>query len=157
MRTSDLLASVSFDRWPAIAASITAGILLGVLVRINASLGAQIGTLEATFVIHGIGTIFAAIILVPWLHVTFWRTLVHAPAYEWTGGILSIAMVLLANIVVPVLGMALAVSLFVAGDLVFSSLTDWLGWLGLPQIPLSSRRVVGLILALLGVALVHWG
>lgn len=157
MRTSGPLALLNLNWWAAITASIAAGILLGVLVRINASLGTQIGTLEATFVIHGVGTVFAAIILVPWLHVTFWRTLVHAPAYECTGGILSIAMVLLANIVVPVLGMALAVSLFVAADLLFSSLTDWLGWLGLPQIPLSSRRVVGLFLALLGVALVHWG
>lgn len=156
MRTSGPF-TLDLDRWWAIAVSIAAGILLGVLVRINASLGMQIGTLEATFAIHGVGTLFATVILLPRIHMKFWRTLVHAPAYEWTGGIFSVAMVFLSNVVVPVLGTALAVSLFVAADLFFSSLTDWFGWLGLARIPLSSRRMLGLILCLLGVVLIHWG
>jgi len=146
-----------FARWSAVAVSAAAGVLVGVLVRINATLGTQIGTLEATFVIHGIGTGFALLLVLPWLRRSFWRRLAAAPSYEWTGGVLSVAMVLLANLVVPVLGMALAVSLFIAADLVFSSVTDRFGWLGLPQVALSGQRILGLVLVLVGVLLIHWG
>lgn len=151
------LVSADRDQWIAVLASIGAGVLVGVLVRINATLGTYIGTLEATFVIHGVGTAFAVLLLLPWLGGSFWRSLAEAPVYEWTGGLLSVAMVLLANLVVPVLGMALAVALFVAADLFFSSVTDRFGWLGLPQVALSWRRMVGLVLAVIGVVLVHWG
>jgi transporter family-2 protein len=143
--------------WGAVAASVSAGVLVGMLVRINATLGTRIGTLEATFVIHGIGTAFALVLLLPWLGRSFWQDLADAPSYEWAGGVLSVAMVLLANVVVPVLGMALAVSLFIAADLVFSSVTDRFGWLGLPSVALSWQRILGLVVALVGVVLVHWG
>lgn len=43
----------------AVAVSCAAGILLEFLVRVNAALGEHIEMLEATFVIHVVGTAFA--------------------------------------------------------------------------------------------------
>lgn len=140
-----------------VLASVTAGVLLSVSVRINATLGAQIGEIEATFVIHLIGTAFALLVVAPWLNGGFWGELSRRPWFELLGGVFSVAMVLVANYVVPVLGTALAVSLFVAGDLFFSTLSDQRGWMDLVQIRVSPRRVVGLLLAFTGVLLVYWG
>lgn len=140
-----------------ILVSIGAGLLLSAIVRVNATLGTQIGEIEATFIVHLVGTLFALVLVSPWLGKNFWTTLSGRPWMEFAGGVLSVAMVLIANLAVPHLGTALAVSLFVAGDLFFSTVSDRAGWMNLVRIQLSWRRVVGLLLALAGVLLVHWG
>ena len=137
--------------------SITAGLMLSVIVRINATLGAQVGELEATFIVHVVGTVFACLLVFPWLGDEFWTTLGTRPWFEFAGGFLSVAMVLIANLVVPHLGTALAVSLFVAGDLFFSTVSDQTGWMDLVRIEVSWQRLLGLLLAFAGVLLVHWG
>lgn len=148
------------DRSPyllSVLAGIGAGLLLSVIVRVNATLGEQVGEVEATFLVHLVGTLFALVLVLPRLGPSFWRVLGERPWTEFTGGLLSVAMVWVANVAVPVLGTALAVSLFVAGDLFFSSVADRSGRWGLVRVRLSSRRVLGLLLALAGVLLVHWG
>lgn len=140
-----------------ILASACAGLMLSVVVRVNATLGTEIGEVEATFVVHLIGTVFALLITLPWLGPPFWEELADRPWVELSGGLLSVAMVLVANLAVPHLGTALAVSLFVAGDLFFSTVSDQAGWLDLIQIQVSVRRLLGLLLAFAGVLLIHWG
>ena len=125
--------------------------------RDYATLGTQIGELEATFVVHLVGTLFALVLVTPWLGPPFWKTLSGRPWVEFLGGFLSVAMVLIANLAVPHLGTALAVSLTVAGDLFFSTVSDSAGWMELVHIQLSRRRVAGLLFALAGVLLIHWG
>lgn len=112
-----------------ILTSLGAGLLLSVIVRVNATLGTRIGEIEATFIIHLIGTLFAVLLVSPRIGPNFWSTLSERPWVEFSGGILSVAMVLIANLAVPHLGTALAVSLFVAGDLFFSTVSDRTGWM----------------------------
>lgn len=141
----------------AAGASALAGVLVAFLMRINATLGEQIGVLEATFVIHLVGTAFALLLIGRRLNGAFWRKLRRGPTYELSGGMIGVVMVLLANVTVPPLGVALAVSLFVAADLFFSTLSDHFGWLGLPRVRITRRRIVGLVLILAGVMLLRWG
>ena len=137
--------------------SLGAGIILGFSIRINATLGSFVGPLEATFIVHLVGTAFAAALLHNQLGRAFIHGLGERPLYELSGGLFGVAIVLIANLIVPVMGTALAVSLFVASDLLFSSVADHYGWLGLRRIRLSRRRLVGLFLAIVGVLLVRWG
>lgn len=137
--------------------SMLAGGLLSVIVRVNATLGAQIGELEATFVVHLVGTGFAVLVTLPWLGRAFWTTVARRSWTELSGGVISVGMVLVSNYVVPVLGTALAVSLTVAADLFFSTVSDQRGWMDLIRVRLSPRRLVGLVLALAGVLLIQWG
>jgi len=140
-----------------ILTSVGAGLLLSVIVRVNATLGTRIGEIEATFMVHLIGTLFAMILVSTRIGANFWSTLSERPWVEFSGGLLSVAMVLIANFAVPKLGTALAVSLFVAGDLVFSTVSDRTGWMDLVHIELSPRRVVGLRRTLAGVTVIRWG
>lgn len=137
--------------------SILAGGMLSVIVRMNATLGGQIGELEATFVVHLVGTGFALLVTLPWLGASFWTTMTRRSWTELSGGVLSVAMVFVSNYVVPVLGTALAVSLTVAADLFFSTVSDQRGWMDLIRVRLSARRLLGLVLALAGVLLIQWG
>lgn len=140
-----------------ILVSVAAGLMLSAIVRVNATLGTRIGEIEATLVVHLVGTCFALLLVSPWLGKDFWTTLSGRPWVEFGGGVLSVVMVVVANVAVPHLGTALAVSLFVTGDLFFSTVSDQTGWMDLVEIRLSRRRAVGLLLALAGVLLVHWG
>jgi transporter family-2 protein len=137
--------------------STAAGVLLGVLVRVNATLGTHLGEFRATFAVHVVGTAFALLLVAPRAGWGTARELAGAPPFDWTGGLWSIAMVWVATVVVPRLGTALAVSLFVASDLFFSASADAIGGRGRPRVPLSGRRVAGLALALAGVLLVRFG
>lgn len=140
-----------------ILVSVGAGLMLSAIVRVNATLGTRIGEIEATLVIHLVGTLFALALVSPWLGKGFWQTLSERPWVEFGGGVLSVVMVLIANLTVPRLGTALAISLFVTGDLFFSTVSDRTGWMDLVEIRISWRRIGGLLLALTGVLLVHWG
>lgn len=151
MQTSDA------HYWLSVGVSVAAGLMLSVIVRVNATLGTRIGELEATFVVHLVGTGFALLLVAPWLGSSFWAELRQRSWVELSGGAISVAMVLVANLVVPVLGTAMAVSLFVAGDLLFSSLSDQRGWMDVIRVRVSTRRMVGLLLAFAGVLLIHWG
>jgi transporter family-2 protein len=139
------------------AASAAAGVLLGVLVRVNATLGTHLGEFGATFAVHVVGTAFALLLVAPRAGRGTVQKLAEAPPFDWSGGLWSIAMVWVATVVVPQLGTALAVSLFVASDLFFSAAADAIGGRGRPRVPLSGRRVAGLALALAGVLLVRFG
>ena len=150
--------SVSFSwtdptSWIALGVSMGAGILVAVMIRLNATLGAHIGVLESSFVVHAIGTAFATGLLVPRLALL--RTRIQKPApHLFLGGVCGVFIVLLANVVVPFLGVALMLSLSIAANLVVSTVADHYGWFGLPIVPLSKRRIAGVVLALLGVGLV---
>ncbi|ARA92833.1 hypothetical protein AWN76_006410 [Rhodothermaceae bacterium RA] len=143
--------------WLPALVSLGAGVLLAFAIRVNATLGAYVGPLGSTFVVHLVGTVFALALLVRRLDRTFRQVLRHRPRYELTGGLFGVVMVLVANLVVPHLGMALSVGIFVASDLLCSTLSDHAGWFGFRRIPLSRRRVLGLVLAVAGVLLVRWG
>lgn len=144
-------------RTTAVLVSIASGVLVGFTVRINATLGEYVGALESSFIVHLTGTAFALLLVGTRLKRPFWTMLRRGPSRELVGGIIGVIMVLLANLAVPQLGVALAVSLFVAADLFVSSLSDHFGWLGLRQIRASPQRVIGLLIVLAGVLLVRFG
>jgi len=151
------LQSVVSQRTIAILVSIASGVLVGFTVRINATLGEYVGPLESSFIVHLTGTAFA-LLFVGWrLNSSFWTRLRRGPRRELMGGVIGVVIVLLANLAVPQLGVALAVSLFITADLFVSSLSDHFGWLGLRQIRVSPQRVIGLLVVLAGVLLVRFG
>lgn len=143
--------------WLSVAGSVAAGLMLSVIVRINATLGTRIGELEATLVVHLVGTGFALLVVAPWLGAPFWAQLAERSWPELSGGAISVAMVVVANYVVPVLGTAVAVTLFVAADLLFSTVSDQRGWMDVVRVRASWQRLLGLLMAFAGVLLIYWG
>ncbi len=151
------ISDVISRRTIAILVSIASGVLVAFAVRINATLGAYVGPLESSFIVHLTGTAFALLFVGLRLQRPFWTKLRRGPKRELMGGVIGVVIVLLANLTVPQLGVALAVSLFIAADLFVSSLSDHFGWLGLRRIPVSPRRVIGLLIVFAGVLLVRFG
>ena len=141
----------------ATAAAIVAGVFVALMIRINATLGEHVGVLEGSFVVHLVGTGFAALLVLPRWRPSLPRSLRETPGYLFLGGVLGVLIVMLANVVVPHLGVALSLCLAVAANLGFSTVADHFGWFGLPAFPVSARRLLGLALVIAGVLLVAYG
>lgn len=138
-------------------ASVVAGVFVAVMIRLNATLGEQVGVLEGSFVVHLVGSAFATLLVVPRFKGERVQQLRATPAVLFVGGAIGVFIVMLANVVVPVLGVALTLSLSVAANLTFSTVADHFGWFGLPVFPVTLRRLIGLALTVLGVLLVAYG
>jgi len=153
-RTAFALSDAS--TWIAVLASLGAGLLVALMIQLNATLGVHIGVLESSFVVHAIGMGFATLLILGRLP-RLKRRIQEPSGILFFGGVLGVFIVLLANVVTPLLGVALTLCLSVAANLLFSTVADHFGWFGLPVIPASRQRVLGLALALIGVALVAFG
>ncbi len=77
------------------------------------------------------------------------------PWWAWTGGMLGITFVVVTIILPAKLGTALMFATLILGQMVASVAIDHYGWLGVPVVPLSIARVVGVALLLAGVLLIR--
>ena len=78
-----------------------------------------------------------------------------APPVAWIGGFLGAFFVSVMATVVPRIGVALAFSLAIAGQMLISLLIDYFGWLGVPEKPINLWRVLGAALITIGVILIR--
>ncbi len=134
-----------------------AGIGLAVQAATNARMGevvqAPILSALINFAVGG-----AALAMVVTLG-TFGRgtlsTLDTAPWWAWIGGILGALWVTIAIVAVPKIGTAASLTAVVFGQLIGTLVLDTFGLLGVPRIPLSPWRILGVVLLLAGVLLMQ--
>ncbi|MBI4124515.1 MAG: DMT family transporter [Deltaproteobacteria bacterium] len=141
------------QRYLAVLLSLLSGFFIAVMVILNASLGRHIGILESSFVVHLVGTIVGMILLVFFMPKNLLSQIGTAPKYLFGGGVLGVLIVLIANAVVPKLGMVLTLGLFLTGQLLFAVIADHFGLFHLPVYKVSWRRAWGLISAFAGLLL----
>jgi transporter family-2 protein len=79
----------------------------------------------------------------------------NLPPWAWLGGLYGTVFVVAAAWAVPRLGVAMTITLMVAGQLLLSLALDHYGWLGAPRNPINMGRVAGVVLVLAGVLLVR--
>lgn len=140
----------------AIAAVILAGGATALQAPTNARLaGALASPVNAALVSFAVGTLALAL-LAATLHV---RPDVEAarslPWYSWIGGLYGAVFVVVAAWAVPRLGVAMTISLMVAGQLLASLVLDHFGAFGVPRQPINLGRIAGVALVISGVVLVR--
>jgi bacterial/archaeal transporter family-2 protein len=77
------------------------------------------------------------------------------PPWAWLGGLYGTVFVVAAAWGVPRLGVAMTITVMVAGQLLLSLILDHFGWLGVPRQPINIGRIAGVTLVLAGVLLVR--
>jgi transporter family-2 protein len=77
------------------------------------------------------------------------------PKWAWFGGVFAGYYLVSSLIAIPKLGVAVVVSLVIAGQMLGALLLDSTGAFGVNQIPLSPGRILGTILLLAGVILIQ--
>jgi transporter family-2 protein len=144
--------------WLSMLAVVLAGGATALQAPTNARLATAVASpVNAAFVSFAVGT--AALgILAAVLHtrpdITAARGL---PWYAWIGGLYGVIFVVAATWAVPRLGVAMTITLMVAGQLMLSLILDHFGALGVPRAPISLTRLAGVALVIGGVVLVRRG
>jgi transporter family-2 protein len=77
------------------------------------------------------------------------------PAWLYAGGLIGAFMLFAALLAAPKLGVATTAALIIAGQLAAALMIDQLGWLGMPQHPITAARMVGALCLLAGVMLIR--
>jgi transporter family-2 protein len=131
-----------------------AGAIMAVQGSINSGLGKLIGVLRATFVVHLAGTLFALVLVVlPFLKEKRGAAYTDIPWYLYMGGVLGVAIVYLVAVSIPRLGVAVATTLIIVGQVGTALAIDQLGLFGLQRVPFSWFKGVGLLLLAAGAGL----
>jgi transporter family-2 protein len=136
--------------------AFVAGMALTIQVGVNSTLRQGLGNpWMATLVSFLVGT--AGLILFLLLTRTSLPTkaaIASVPSWAWFGGMVGAFYVATTVIVGPRLGSATLLALVVLGQLLASLVIDHFGWIGFPQHPISTLRLLGAIMLFGGVLLI---
>jgi bacterial/archaeal transporter family-2 protein len=144
-----------------IGLALLAGAVLPVQGAVNALLGRDLG--GAPFAVGTVSFVVATLAMAAALAATLASrkalrpSLAGVPAmpwWGWLGGFAGAIYVTTMFTAMPVIGAAAAVGLTVAGQQLASVLVDRFGWFRLPKRVVSGPRVAGVLLLLVGVAVI---
>ena len=141
---------------------LAAGVSLATQAAVNADLGKSIHSVSsAAFISYLGGTIVMGLVLavgkraglgLPSLDPA---VLHRVPWWAWTGGFLGSIYVMISIVLVPRLGTATVLSLFVLGQMLASITFDNFGLFGLTPRAADLGRVLGAALVVIGVLLMR--
>jgi bacterial/archaeal transporter family-2 protein len=137
--------------------SIIAGVAVAFQTGVNSQLRTDTNNPVLTALISfGIGTVALFV-----LYFSFFRQSPMFPPgtdFQWwkfMGGLLGVLYVTAIVIAAPRIGAANALAFIVAGQFIAAIVIDHFGWMRLPMNPVTTYRVLGIILLLAGVYLIQ--
>jgi transporter family-2 protein len=129
------------------------GIAVAVQPSINGRLAARAGILESACISFAVGTLALFLLLLLSGRGTV-RGFSGAAWWEWTGGLFGAFFVTMTIVEVPRIGTAAALAATIAAQLATGLLLDRYGAFGFRGAPLSLSRIAGVLMLLVGAALV---
>ena len=140
-----------------IAMALALGAILPLQAAINARLAktADNSPVMAAFVSFAAGTIALMIFLIVAGQFNLRFVSSGSPWWIWTGGLLGTFFVAGIVVLLPKLGVALAFSLIIAGQMLTAILFDQFGWMGLAVKEISAGKIAGAVLLIIGVILIR--
>ena len=140
----------------ALVLAVIGGILLAVQAPTNALLGKASGSpVVAAFISFLIGTIALGAAVAGTSGRLFDPSLKQVPWYAWLGGFYGAFFVAVAAFGAPRVGVGVLLTAAIAGQLAAALVLDHFGLFGLPRHPVTLTRAAGLVLVLIGAALVR--
>jgi len=136
--------------WIALLLAMVAGISMAVQGSLNAVLGKYVGQIEATFFVHIIGSLAVGVILLLGLGKGNLGKFMEVPWYAYLGGIISVLIIYGVAASIPKVGVALATTAIIVGQVSTALLIDCLGLFGLQRVPFSFLKLGGLVLLAIG-------
>lgn len=140
-----------------ILAVLVAGIALAVQAPTNAALGRATGSVilaALTSFVIGTMALAAAWAMLDRTPPTLLR---QAPVWTLAGGVYGALVVAAMAFAAPRLGLATALGIAIASQLVTAAVIDHRGWLGMPVDTLTPAKLLGVAMMLVGVVLVRRG
>lgn len=117
---------------------------------LNSALGKVVGLLEATLVVHVVGTVFTVALLLGGLRSGQLGRLAQAPWYSYAGGLLGVGITYGVVRSIPQVGVAPATTAIIVGQVATAALIDHLGLFGLERLTFQWLNGAGLLLLAAG-------
>lgn len=139
--------------------TVIVGMMIPVQAGINAEFRRHVGhALWAGTLNFSVGLIAILILCTLFgLPLPSFTNLSTAPWWSWLGGLCGASLVVIAIIAAPPLGASLFIVCLLSGQLTSSVIIDHFGWVGYDLRPITSIRVLGLVLFVVGIFLVERG
>lgn len=125
------------------------GFLIAIMVTFNGTLSNNIGTINATFIIHLIGLIT----LIIFLKVTNRKILFskEIPLLLFTGGLFGVVITVFNNICFSNLGVSLTLALGLLGQSITSLIIDHYGILEMDVRKFNKKKIYGFFIIFIGI------
>ena len=138
----------------AVALAVAAGLAGAIQAAVMGELGERAGILPA-LAFSGIVSVVlgVALLLLAKQSVRGLADVARQPVWLWTGGALSVLIILAITVASPRIGLAATIGTIIALNLGMAAAIDRFGWFGLERIGIGWTRVVGLALLGAGAAL----
>lgn len=138
--------------WTYILLALIGGIAIATQAPINARLREiVVSPVMSALISFAIGTIALFVMhLTGFAGPASFDRILKMPWWYWIGGVLGAFFVFAALTSVSKLGAATVVSLVIVGQLMAALTIDTFGLFGMPVVPLSWQRIVGMVLLMLG-------
>ena len=131
-------------------AGLTGGLAIGLQAPLASMISQRLGILESVFIIH-LGGLLAAMLLLLFHqggNLAQWQTV---PWHALAAGALGLFLISAQVYIIPGIGVAAAITLIIAGQLIMATCIDHFGVFEVQARPLSREKLSGLALVLLGV------
>lgn len=131
--------------------SLLIGILIAIMVAFNGELSNGIGNYSSLIVIHILGyALLVFLMLYKKIKIPFKMTL---PLWLYSAGAIGVATVLINNITYSSIGVSLPVALGLLGQSLTSIVFDHYGLLGMPKVEFNKKKLIGIIVIIIGVCI----
>jgi len=131
--------------------AVLSGAFMAVQGSMNTALSKVIGLLEATFIVHMIGTIVVVVLLFVFrMGKGDFSAVAEAPWYVYLGGVISVGIIYLVVASISEVGVANATTAIIVGQVATAIIIDHFGVFGLERIPFEWNQLIGLVLLVFG-------
>jgi bacterial/archaeal transporter family-2 protein len=137
--------------------AVIAGVVLPVQTAVNNKMAVAVGSpILGALVSFAVGTLSILVYsIASGEPLSSLPSSKDAPAIAWIGGLLGAFFVTATIILLPRIGVAMTISLIVAGQMITALIMDHFGLLGVEVRSMSLLRVIGVLLISLGVVLIR--
>ena len=138
----------------AVALAIAAGIAGAVQAAVMGELGERAGVFRAPAFSGVVSVVLGlSLLLIVTQSLRGLGDVVREPLWLWTGGALSVLIILAITVASPRIGLVATIGTIIALNLGMAAAIDRFGWFGLDAIAIGWTRVVGLVFLEVGAAL----
>ena len=131
----------------AVALAIAAGLAGAVQAAVMGEIGERAGIFPALAFSGVVSVVLGLVLLlIAKQSVRGLVDVAREPLWLWTGGALSVLIILAITVASPRIGLAATIGTIIALNLAMAALIDRFGWFGLDRIGIDWTRVVGLLL-----------
>ena len=138
----------------AVALAVAAGLAGAVQAAVMGELGGRVGVFPA-LAFSGVVAVVIGLALLVVAKQSFrgLADVARQPVWLWTGGALSVLIILAITVASPRIGLAATVGIIIAFNLSVAALIDRFGWFGFDQLTITWTRTLGLVFLGAGAAL----